>query len=382
MQARPFFGAMPLVRYAPAYALYAPPVYYYNAPRFAPTAPSGDDERARFYARLHAFRARIRQPIARLPTLGFKELDLWTLYREVTRRRGIDAVIARKQWKEVADALNLPSSCTDSGFRLRLHYKKYLEAYERAYFVPPPIVEAVAHVGAPVVLSPRPRGPARKRRRRAPSTPPTREAAAELPEDSCATATVEPVREKADVDEADAPPSAECASRSRSPSASGNSRRQSMPASPPPASSSDTVSISLSESADTLRSLRGRISKPSEPRCFPDPPTSPAGSSPPRSALPCPTGTESPPKFSAGRTDLSVLGPRALLAYAAHFGLPGCALGEDGGGRGPGDALNLAGQVTAHFASAPAPGPDETTALLRSFVAGLRAKRSRRVAAR
>lgn len=94
------------------------------------------NERERFYQRLHAFRAAIGQPIVRLPTLGFKELDLWTLYREVTRRHGIDAVIARKQWKEVAEALRLPSSCTDSGFRLRLHYKKYLEAFERKYFKP------------------------------------------------------------------------------------------------------------------------------------------------------------------------------------------------------------------------------------------------------
>lgn len=65
-------------------------------------------------------------------------MDLWVLYKEVTRRRGVDAVIAKKQWKEVADALQLPASCTDSGFRLRLHYVKYLEPFERAHFIPPP----------------------------------------------------------------------------------------------------------------------------------------------------------------------------------------------------------------------------------------------------
>ncbi|KAA8494325.1 AT-rich interactive domain-containing protein 3A [Porphyridium purpureum] len=94
-------------------------------------------ERYQFYTDLHRFMASIGSPIQRLPTLGFKELDLWVLYREVTSRRGIDAVIAKKQWKEVADALNLPASCTDSGFRLRLHYVKYLEPYERAHFQPP-----------------------------------------------------------------------------------------------------------------------------------------------------------------------------------------------------------------------------------------------------
>lgn len=97
-----------------------------------------DSEREVFYERLHAFRDSIGEPIQRLPTLGFKELDLWVLYKEVIRRGGIDTVIANKQWKEVAEALQLPSSCTDSGFRLRLHYKKYLEAFERKFFVPPP----------------------------------------------------------------------------------------------------------------------------------------------------------------------------------------------------------------------------------------------------
>lgn len=93
-------------------------------------------ERDAFYSKLHTFRDSIGEPIQRLPTLGFKELDLCVLYAEVTKRNGIDAVIANKQWKEVAEALRLPSSCTDSGFRLRLHYKKYLEAFERKYFQP------------------------------------------------------------------------------------------------------------------------------------------------------------------------------------------------------------------------------------------------------
>lgn len=102
-------------------------------------------ERDAFYSKLHAFRDSIGEPIQRLPTLGFKELDLCILYNEVTKRNGIDAVIANKQWKEVAEALQLPSSCTDSGFRLRLHYKKYLEAFERRFFrpvQPPQISEA------------------------------------------------------------------------------------------------------------------------------------------------------------------------------------------------------------------------------------------------
>ena len=44
-------------------------------------------------------------------------------------------VIANKGWRSVAEALQLPTSCTDSGFRLRLHYLGYLYPYERHFFL-------------------------------------------------------------------------------------------------------------------------------------------------------------------------------------------------------------------------------------------------------
>jgi len=99
--------------------------------------PEQKQERDEFYANLNRFMTSMGQPIQRLPTLGFKELDLWRLYKEVTSKDGIDAVIAKKQWKDIADALNLPPSCTDAGFRLRVHYNRYLESYERVNFLPP-----------------------------------------------------------------------------------------------------------------------------------------------------------------------------------------------------------------------------------------------------
>lgn len=143
------YAAYPPAPYPPTYTsiIHNPPSQPYNPP--TPTTPTPlyspsttvAAERDAFYRKLHAFRDAIGEPIQRLPTLGFKELDLWVLYKEVIKRHGIDAVIAKKQWKEVAEALQLPSSCTDSGFRLRLHYKKYLEAFERKYFKSPVEVE-------------------------------------------------------------------------------------------------------------------------------------------------------------------------------------------------------------------------------------------------
>lgn len=92
---------------------------------------------ATFYKELHAFHEGQGKPIQKLPTLGFKELDLFVLYYEVARRGGIARVISGKKWKEIAEKLELPPSCTDAGFRLRLHYKKYLEDFASSRQSPP-----------------------------------------------------------------------------------------------------------------------------------------------------------------------------------------------------------------------------------------------------
>ena len=74
-------------------------------------------------------------PITRVPTLGHSELDLYALYQAVTEQGGVENVIIRKAWRQIAEELLLPASCTDSGFRLKLHYCNYLYPYERRYFL-------------------------------------------------------------------------------------------------------------------------------------------------------------------------------------------------------------------------------------------------------
>lgn len=74
-------------------------------------------DRDRFYRRLYRYREEIGQPIVRVPTLGFKELDLWILYREVIGRGGFDAVIAKKQWKEVRERHGLDEDRVDFTWR-------------------------------------------------------------------------------------------------------------------------------------------------------------------------------------------------------------------------------------------------------------------------
>jgi len=72
-------------------------------------------------------------PFVKVPTVGMKALDLYTLYQEVSTRGGMHEVVKKKLWKSVAKTLKLPTTCTDYGFRLRRHYERYLLAYEQKH---------------------------------------------------------------------------------------------------------------------------------------------------------------------------------------------------------------------------------------------------------
>eukprot|EP00741_Cyanophora_paradoxa_P005077 tig00000851_g4919.t1 len=87
-----------------------------------------------FVEKVLAYMEDIGKPIIKIPTLGHKELDLFTLYQEVTSRGGLKHVVEAKLWQEVSKALDLPSTCTDSGYRLRKHYQQCLFDYERRFF--------------------------------------------------------------------------------------------------------------------------------------------------------------------------------------------------------------------------------------------------------
>lgn len=103
--------------------------------RHAQPPPELPADKAQFMESLEDFMAERGTPMTKVPTLGHKELDLFILYCEVVKRGGVEAVIAAKLWRSVADTLDLPSTCTDSGFRLRRHYLNYLFPYERKFFL-------------------------------------------------------------------------------------------------------------------------------------------------------------------------------------------------------------------------------------------------------
>ena len=67
------------------------------------------------------------------PIVSGKNLDLYKLYKEVIKRGGYQVVFDNKQWKDVVNTLDLPSSCTSASFTVKRHYKKYLLSYEQTF---------------------------------------------------------------------------------------------------------------------------------------------------------------------------------------------------------------------------------------------------------
>ena len=94
--------------------------------------------RARFMAEIHRMQREIGNPLVKVPTVGSRELDLYILYLEVSQRGGMARVVKHMQWKAVAQKLQLPTTCTDYGYRLRRHYEHYLLAYERRHLTVAP----------------------------------------------------------------------------------------------------------------------------------------------------------------------------------------------------------------------------------------------------
>ncbi|XP_057367504.1 LOW QUALITY PROTEIN: uncharacterized protein LOC130688544 [Daphnia carinata] len=84
-----------------------------------------------FMQKLHKFMAGRGTPIGRLPSLGFKQLDLFLFYTKVQRAGGYEAAVANKQWKGIYIELGGHPSNTSAATCTRRHYEKLLLPYER-----------------------------------------------------------------------------------------------------------------------------------------------------------------------------------------------------------------------------------------------------------
>lgn len=83
-----------------------------------------------FLKDLYHFMQASGQPISKLPSLGYQELDLYLLYQLVIARGGMDEVTRKQEWKLVYQDLGIPTMSTSASYNTRTNYKKYLYLYE------------------------------------------------------------------------------------------------------------------------------------------------------------------------------------------------------------------------------------------------------------
>eukprot|EP01133_Synstelium_polycarpum_P014613 gene14613-17280_t len=107
-----------------------------SSPAHSQASPSIEDiEEKNFISSLFCFMANRGTPIEKIPIFDHKELNLHKLYNCVISRGGLEAVIENKLWRQITTDLAVDPERTDAGFRLRIHYLKYLYPYERKYFL-------------------------------------------------------------------------------------------------------------------------------------------------------------------------------------------------------------------------------------------------------
>jgi len=95
-------------------------------------SPNEELERKIFMQELNKFMSENGKPLSKIPIMGYKELDLFQLFREVTNFGGFNEVVKNvgtwsKIWKKLP---NFDPSITDSSFRLKKNYERYLLDYE------------------------------------------------------------------------------------------------------------------------------------------------------------------------------------------------------------------------------------------------------------
>ncbi|KAL0979414.1 hypothetical protein UPYG_G00184770 [Umbra pygmaea] len=88
------------------------------------------EERA-FISHLHCYMKDRGTPIERIPHLGFKQINLWKIYKAVEKLGGYDSVTARRLWKNVYDELGGSPGSTSAATCTRRHYERLVLPFER-----------------------------------------------------------------------------------------------------------------------------------------------------------------------------------------------------------------------------------------------------------
>ncbi|KAF7655871.1 hypothetical protein LDENG_00049160 [Lucifuga dentata] len=84
-----------------------------------------------FVSSLYSFMKARGTPIERIPHLGFKQINLWRIYKAVEKLGGYDSVTARRLWKNVYDELGGSPGSTSAATCTRKHYERLVLPFER-----------------------------------------------------------------------------------------------------------------------------------------------------------------------------------------------------------------------------------------------------------
>eukprot|EP00105_Crassostrea_gigas_P021708 XP_011440932.1 PREDICTED: AT-rich interactive domain-containing protein 5B isoform X2 [Crassostrea gigas] len=88
-------------------------------------------EEQEFLFNLHCFMKRRNTPISRIPSLGFKQVDLYFFYTYAQKLGGYEMVTQKRLWKHLYDRLGGNPGSTSAATCTRRHYEKLLLPYER-----------------------------------------------------------------------------------------------------------------------------------------------------------------------------------------------------------------------------------------------------------
>ncbi|KAJ8246139.1 hypothetical protein GJAV_G00264060 [Gymnothorax javanicus] len=88
------------------------------------------EERENFLQQLYKFMEDRGTPINKRPVLGYRNLNLFKLYRLVNKLGGFDNIDSGSVWKQVYQDLGIPVLNSAAGYNVKCAYRKYLYGFE------------------------------------------------------------------------------------------------------------------------------------------------------------------------------------------------------------------------------------------------------------
>ncbi|XP_051937249.1 AT-rich interactive domain-containing protein 4B isoform X1 [Hippocampus zosterae] len=88
------------------------------------------EERENFLQQLYKFMEDRRTPINKRPVLGYRNLNLFKLYRLVNKLGGFDNIESGAVWKQIYQDLGIPVLNSAAGYNVKCAYRKYLYGFE------------------------------------------------------------------------------------------------------------------------------------------------------------------------------------------------------------------------------------------------------------